>query len=348
VTVLHHSARLHVRGFGGTLRPPLPDPNGPDTGSSFLNTGYRDARELIDTLIAVRGKQSPDVEAHLDQIGPVNSGSSEDEYFAGLCNGLADQAERFRAAVTHLQDDWIDNSEFTPHWIGWHIEHTDGLDDLEVLEVADRADELGRDVAQRTGVRLPHQLAHADLRQREWTSVMLLAQLLDRFAMLHVPGLPSAVGIVSLGGETDRVAARVTMRVLRHPDLAGHLTSDRRRILQTMFPGTELPEARTQWNPRTMLAGTEHAFRPFLLAVQELLGLLLTHGPSPELAHRRLNLVEDLYIQQRLHTAWSAALPPVHAGVLRHLVLDRKPANRAVMPQPPAQRTPCRASRCCV
>jgi hypothetical protein len=334
--VLHNSARLHVTGFGGARRPPLPDPDRPDAGISFLNTGYHDAHELIDTLIAVRGALSPDVRDLLGQLCPVNCGSAEDEYFAGVCSGLADQAERFRAAVSHLQDDWIDNSEITPRWISRHIEHTDGLDDLEVLEVADRADELGRDVAQRTGVRLPHQLAHAALRQREWTSVMLLAQLLDRFAMLQVPGLPSAVGIASLGSETDRVAARVTMRFLRHPDLAGHLTSDRRRILQTMFPGTELPEPRTPWNPRTMLAGAEHAFRPFLLAVQELVGLLLTHDPSPELARRRLNLVEDLDIQEGLHTEWVAALPPVHAGVLRHLVLDRMPADRAVMPRPPA------------
>ncbi|MEU0529186.1 hypothetical protein [Amycolatopsis tolypomycina] len=317
-----------MRGFDGSIRPPLPGgPLGP-TGLSFLATGYVDARTLIEEMVAGGGAPPSDLPARLDAIALTEPETPHQDYFAGFCNGLAEAAERMRAAVMSLQDDWIDNAEHTPRWIGQHLHLTDGLDDPEVLALCDRADEIARTAAGRAGVRLPHQLSTAETEYQDGLRVIQLAARLDTCALLSQPALAEALDITDPAVRRDRAAAEIATTLWRHPRTAELLPPDRRAVLQELFPGTDLGEpAPTPVNRRAAFTGDEAQFREFFLDARQLvMALPGQHEPGAPSTAGAVERVTALAARRR---DLVAALPPLCAAVVRAVTQHRPVAAPA-------------------
>ncbi len=156
-----------VPAFPGGRRVP-----GPQYDEFVLDAGHAHANDLIDWLVtclcSAPGDFPAGLTAAITAVSPVPAQAWADRaYLAALCHGLADQAQRLRAAVAHLDDDWIDRSELTPDWIARHLDRTGELSDPQVLAMAARLEETAVLVARRAQVRVPHQLVETVAGQRD-------------------------------------------------------------------------------------------------------------------------------------------------------------------------------------
>lgn len=134
---------------------------GEDTVARALRYGDVLAEQFADSLAAVLGTAAcADSGAEIPEAREVLDSACRDRtVLASFCRALADQAQRFRAAVHHLEDDWIDRSELTPDWIARHIDRTGHLSDAHVLGLADQLDRISGYLANLAEVRPPHQVA---------------------------------------------------------------------------------------------------------------------------------------------------------------------------------------------
>ncbi|WP_406639133.1 hypothetical protein [Amycolatopsis sp. WGS_07] len=133
-----------------------------------LRNGEILGEEFADCLIASCAGGDPADSGDADSQGPaarhlLSLVCRDRTLLESFCHSLADQAQRFRAAVRHLQDDWIDRSETTPDWIARHIDRTGDLADGQVLDLAHQLDQASGYLAQLADVPPPRQFAEPQL-----------------------------------------------------------------------------------------------------------------------------------------------------------------------------------------
>ncbi len=163
-----------------------------------------------------------------------------------------------------------------------------------------------------------------------------LGSLIDRFAMLKHPDLAAALGITHPGAAQDRAAAQIAMICSRAPQLVSRLPADRVAVLQNMFPGTNLDVIGTRSEP---VQGVE--FQHFRRAVEDL-AEAMNRVPNPSTASDRAERAQRsdaLGMLSPVPAAFIDALPPAHAGLVRHLT-EISPLPAGPAPTRPALSKP--------
>jgi hypothetical protein len=308
----------------------------------YREVGTDHAMSIVNRLIARRRgveHEGIDLNTAVAQFA-VPESDEQEAYAAGLCVGLAHEAEELQDMVGWIEEGigdhnyahacdffariaGISEGEFQvlvrkvagaatgdAAGVAEMFRRAGGLSQRDVQTLVGQLDQLARTLSTQTGTPLPARLQGADQEQRTRADADALAVAIDQFSVLRA--LPALFDPGTVATLREQLAAHIAATYVGQRELLHRLPADRAAIVQVL-----LPDFAAQHTLSSGLVESEPDSRELtdLRATTDTVITALTVGTRTDVSA----LAAQITAQHQRDPALTRKLPSTQAGFVRHL-----------------------------